>query len=393
VKKYNFLLFSVLLLVIGLRFVSGATLNGSSSIYNFNVSNCMADIYFVGCSEEIILFSCDVTNKQFINFIEFRIDNNLFNATIIGFNAQLNFLKLNQTFTVNESIVFDRIYITDTNGDKVVFDDSVSVLHDCVTCTDVGYTDSCSVFDNTTVHHVFEPVNCSVDFDEVVSCNYCSQKLVEVLGVCQVNNLQNVSYYDANFFSCCQVTGLITDCFINFYPYNETTIQSCNYLIKDFDCNFPSVAELRSEMPFSCLMNDSVDYRCVVNVFEDNRLLQVNPEFKDYNSGLLTIKGERVEPKQFFTPENRLLNVYFTNKNLLTDKEFMVEVVCSGDGKVFKSQNIVKPFYSSAGGVLNRLVWGRDNATFLIVGFLLVVLIILFVGWSINKFRGGRTSR
>lgn len=391
-KKYNILMFCLFLLMV--PFSLGASLNGSSSIYTFNVTNCQADNYFVNCSPATIRFSCDITNSAFIDFTEFKISGSLYNATRIGQNWYYDYLKPNQTSTVNTTINFTRIYITDTNSDTAVFDeDNISIVNDCVTCTDVGYQDVCSIFDNTTFYHVYEPTNCSANYNETINCNYCSEDLQQTLGDCQINNSQTVQYSDLNYFSCCAVTSIGNDCSILSYPYNETTNQNCSFLTQDFQCDFPNLAELKSKMPFSCLMNDSDDYRCVVNVFEDERLIQVNPEYKQYSTGLLTIRGKDIETKEYFTPENRLLNVYFTNKNLLTDKQFKVEVKCSSLTNVYESQYLVNPFYNTASGVLNRFKWSKDNMVYLLVWSGVIMLGILLTAFALSQLRGRKTSR
>jgi len=380
--------------------VLGATLNGTSSIYTFNVSNCIADDYAVGCDPQTITYSCDITNSAFIDFAEFRIDGSLYNASKTGQNWAVNFLKANQTSTINTSIVLDRIYITDTNSDTAIYDENVSVLNDCVTCTDIGYQDACSLNDNTTAYHVFEPNGCQVDYNETISCDYCEQDIVQVLDECEVidtglNNIwiQNVSYYDANFFSCCDVTGLGSDCDILTHPYNTTTNQSCDYTTNEFDCEFPALAELSDRMSFSCLLPDEDNYKCVAGVYESGRLVQINPTYVADPQSLITIGGIATsEPKEFFVPQNKLLNGYITDKNLLTEQNFLVKVVCSGDSNVLTSEYFVEPFYNSAGASLNRINWARENVTYLFAWLIIAFILIALLAFGFNKLRG-KTSR
>ncbi len=387
-KKYDLITFILICLFL-IPFSLGATLNGSSSIYTFNVTNCQADDYLVNCSPQTIRFQCDITNSAFIDFTEFRIDSVLYNASKVGQTWHFDFLKLNQTSTVNTTIVFDRIYITDTNSDTAVFDENVSVVHDCVTCSDVGFLESCSLNDSTIDHHIFEPTGCDVDFNESVVCDYCIQDLQEVIGDCQLDDTQNVTYFDANYFSCCAITDLVGDCSILISPFNETGVQNCSFLTQNFSCMIPSLAELKDEIPFSCLMPDNNNYKCVVNVFEDGRLLQTNPQQVAYNTGL--IGSKRIETREFFTPSNSILNAYFTDKNLLTEKEFRVDVVCSDGSSVLTSQNLVTPFYNTASGVLNRVNWAKDNIGYLMVILVIVILavgLLAFFYWQFKR-RGG----
>jgi len=76
-------------------------------------------------------------------------------------------------------------------------------------------------------------------------------------------------------------------------------------------------------------------------------------------------------------PDNRVLNAYFTKKNLLTDKDFVVEVKCSSDSAVLISQELVNPFYKSTSWVANRAVWLKNDLAY--IGFGILILILLFV--------------
>jgi len=387
VKKYKVLILMLMLLMI--PSVLSASLNGSSSIYTFSVTNCIADEVQVGCEPETIIFSCDVTNKQFIDFIEFRIDGSLYNASFLGVTASVNFFKPNQTSTINTSILFDRILITDSNSDTAIYDESVSVLNDCLTCTDIGYSDSCSIFDNTTAYHIFEPLGCDTDFNETIICDYCEQDIEQILDDCTINDTQFVSYVDNNFLSCCFVTGISSDCSILSSPYNETGSQFCSYFLDELNCDFPSLTEFDNRMIVDCkipLEYSDEDFSCVSKVYEDGRLVQVNPEYTDYGNSFLGLR--RTEPKEFFTPDNRLLNVYFTKKNLLTEKDFVFEVACESDERTLVSGNFVQTFYKDSSWVANRIKWGKDNATYLIIALVMVVIIAGFVGLTIKKGRG-----
>ena len=368
--------------------VLSATLNGTSSIYTFVVSGCVVDTAIVGCNETSVEFSCSITNHQFIDFAEFRIGGVLYNASNIASTFSVDYVKPLSNSTINTSIVLDRIYITDTNSDTAIFTDNVSFRHDCLTCSDVGVADSCSVFDNTTFRHVFEPTGCDVDFNESVVCNYCSEDLQQYLGECLVNNTQSVQYVDLNYFSCCVATGISSDCSIEVYPYNETTIGSCSFLTEDFVCNIPSVVEFDDKMTFSCLLPDNDDYSCVVKVFESGRLVQINPEQTIYGNGLISFKKE--ESKEFFTPVNKVLNAYFTKKNLITDKDFVVEVECSNGEDVYVSQQLVEPFYKDASSVLARGVWFKDNAAYMFIGLFFALIIAGIIGYAWVSIKGGR---
>lgn len=253
-------------------------------------------------------------------------------------------------------------------------------------CTDIGTIDSCTIYDNTTQRKIYDPAGCHVDINVTVACNYCSENLESTLGVC-VDDNQTITYVDNNFISCCYLTNIGSDCSILSSPYNETTYQSCQSLIQNFTCSIPNFAEFKPIMPFSCIMPDYQEYQCIVNVFEDGRLVQTNPQQAIYGASLLI--GKRQETREFFTTSNGLLNAYFTNKNIETDHQFRVDAICSNGSIIYTSQNNVKPFYDTASSVLNRTIWAKENSTYLILAIIFVVIALGLIGYAWNRIRGG----
>lgn len=220
----------ILFILITLQFTMAATVGGNSSIYTFEITDCQADYITVGCNQTTIRYECDINNPQFITNIKYKINDVLYTTTKSGLNYYVDYIKVQQIITINTTINHTDVYITDTNSNIAHYENLyTNVSHDCVVCTDVGYIENCTVYDNRTIYHIYQPYGCEVDYNETVSCNYCSEDVEQILGECSVTNEQTMNYTDNNYENCCVITGLISDCSILFPPYNNTIIQSCNY--------------------------------------------------------------------------------------------------------------------------------------------------------------------
>ena len=342
---------------------------------------CDEKLYYRGGLYDYPVFVCGS------NWVDFDISN--LNPSNIEAVIVKKINDNNYNINVKTYGTVNRIDFHSIGGLNIV---SESVLiQTCVSDWVCDGFDICAVDDTTTCNSVVDNNACGFaytgNYSEVeATCNYCSQSLVQVLGSCGVDETQSVSYYDNNFFTCCDVTGLSSDCSILVNPYNTTTSQSCSYLTVDFNCTIPSNVEFKDKMSYTCVLPFNDNFSCVNEVYEDGRLLQVNPEYKDYTTGL--IGGKAVELKTAFTPSNNLLNAYFTDKNLLTDKTFTVKTVCSGDSGVLSNEIIVTPFYEGVSSVINRGVWLGNNAGAVILWVILGLLLVVTLGWAVKKSRG-----
>lgn len=373
-----------------------------------SIFDCKINTSSIGCGETV-RFACNVTDDQAVFKTFFSLNLSWSNSTLISEankDGEVYFYDYTASVEYNETegFVWFLANASDLAGNvnETILDFNIN--YTCLLpCVEDWVADSNSCLINDSIFISYTDSNSCGSVDDLPVdngtfgvCNFCGEDLEQVIGVCKINDSQSVSYVDNNFSSCCSVTGLVSDCSVLFSPYNVSSAQNCSFFDNDLSCDFPSVVEFKDRMVVDCVIPINVSnesFSCVSKVFEDGRLLQVNPEYKTVSSGLLTVKGDRVEPKEFFTPSNRLLNVYFTNKNLLTDKSFVFEVSCTSVERTLTSKSLITPFYDGASGVLNRLVWAKQNATYLIVSIFFVIVFILFIAWALNSLRGGRTSR
>ena len=232
-----------------------------------------------------------------------------------------------------------------------------------------------------------------VDNGTFIPCNYCTQNIISNSTEC-VGGWQTTTYTDLNYSTCCEITGLESDCDILVPPYDEGTRDACippvnnvtdceEYnLTTDFLCRYDPKPLLKDKMNLVCIMPDNDSYQCVVNVFQDQNLLATTPEYKEEGNILLSFSSRQPDARTFFTPDLRLLNAFYTSKSIVTDTPFVVEVLCTSNNVDIVSQVCVTPEYEGQTWILGRSKWASDNASLLIwifITFLIVAGIIFYV--------------
>ena len=186
----------------------------------------------------------------------------------------------------------------------------------------------------------------------------CTQNIKRTISPC-INNTQNLSYVDLNYFTCCQLTALISDCSILFSPYNETINRSCT-----LNCSFDTNPILTNKINVVCELPDYYNYSCTVNTYQEDNLLATSPEYEDINESV-------------FQSQERLLNAYYTKKNLRTNNNFTIEVACLSDnGANIKTEYNITPVYAKPDIIIHRMVWARENMAYLIILVFLSTIII-----------------
>jgi hypothetical protein len=137
-----------------------------------------------------------------------------------------------------------------------------------------------------------------------------------------VYNLQEHYFVDLNYATCCNVTGLASDCHVNSYS-NYTEVCSRN-----IQCNYNANPFLKSNIPFVqkdyidfyCLVNFTSDYNCVAEVYKDGVLLQSNPDVRpvDMYGVVSTFQGN--------TP---IIRGWYRKGTLLPGEAFSIRMQCS----------------------------------------------------------------
>ena len=328
------LIILIALFILTINNTIAAEVVGSSSIYTFEITDCQTDYSVVDCNQTTIKFECDINNQQFIEEVQFEINGVLYTTTKAGNNFYYNYIKPEQTSTIYTTINHTDVYITDTNDDTAHYENNYSsVINNCSVCEDVGSIGECTIYDNRTIYHIYEPSGCQADYNETVSCNYCSEDIQENRSECSIYNNQTLSYYDNNYDICCNVTNLISDCSILFTPYNETTVESCNYTCNEiwqpiYSCDENNVGFKYYEQITNCTIIDELPsdngtyYDCV---YQPENMILGYDNFMDTGTierieAIITEDGEKVDNSTQYAQikfEGHTYNMNYDSENEL----------------------------------------------------------------------------
>jgi hypothetical protein len=265
-------------------------------------------------------------------------------------------------------------------------------------CVEDWTEDSIVCLTNDTYLSTFRDNNACGTYDDLPAqngtyqyCNYCSEDLVQVLGNCQSNLTQTVNYNDNNFFSCCFITDLISDCSIlHMYPYNETTSQACTFFnntMSDISCqNEPNFRLREKEYCLSYIPNQYLNetFKCISHIKngDTNEIMQTNPEYRERAQSFIEF-GQDPETREYFAPASSIVNFYYTQKNLLPEQDYILTIECSSQQRTLSSSMNFQMAYEDYEFVFFRTRWLMANAPYVIGGllFLIILMFIIFAVW------------
>ena len=230
------------------------------------------------------------------------------------------------------------------------------------------------------------------------ACNYCTEDLQSNVGTCLWNGTaytEEVTWQDNNYFTCCVITTIGSDCSITTYPYNESSIQICNEFTQDFDVAIDDVVYFgfdiggKDKVYGKVYINDTTEYSCISYVkTPEGKLIQSNPVYEQKTSSMITISGSTYEDRAVFSTTNGLTNVYWTKENVVVDGTLYVfGVECSNGSEHKISEKAVNVFFENVDDPITRWFWFKDNTVPIILGLLLVTIIVIFVGMFIRELR------
>jgi len=252
--------------------------------------------------------------------------------------------------------------------------------------------------------------NCSL-FDDLpydngtyVACNYCSQDIIPIQYNCSWNGsdfYSETTYVDNNYFSCCSVTGFVSDCGVDYTPYNESSYALCNYYDDDFVIEYDEQAlyglSNRDKVYWKFYINKTnltEDYDCISYIKHMNNgvvgeIIQVNPTYTKKNKGFISINDE-YDDREYFRSVNGLGSVYFTKKNIVFDvRQYLFGIQCTGNGEKLNSERVVTTEYESLSKPIDLSVWVKNNLTAIILGAIILLILSLTVGYLIDEFQRG----
>ena len=131
------------------------------------------------------------------------------------------------------------------------------------------------------------------------------------------------------------------------------------------------------------------DACCVINVYQNingtRTLLSTNPEYKATNNILF---GGQIETRTCFQTENRLLNAYYTSKELRPDEEYELETLCTSETDSYRTIKPITPVYKTPNQALYRAKWAGDNPVLIVFLIFITIIAIITITYVFNKFRG-----
>jgi len=183
-------------------------------------------------------------------------------------------------------------------------------------------------------------------------------------------------------------------------PYNTTGSDNCTFFEDDFELELDT--ELYFGFGFGGLASDKVygkifindtniTYTCLTYVAttDTGQLIQTNPPYTQRVVGLIQVMGKETEDREFFTTQNGLSSVYWTDHNLVIDgRQYKFGVECSGGGNHLKSEQVATVLYKPVNAPITRWFWFGENVTSIFLGFLILVMLVFVVGFLIYALRG-----
>jgi hypothetical protein len=141
---------------------------------------------------------------------------------------------------------------------------------------------------------------------------------------------------------------------------------------------------------FGVLSNQYRDevFSCLSYIkISDDEIVQVNPQKKDYSEAKVPIFAKKEEDREFFTSQNGVVSAYFEYRELVAYTEFILGLECvslTTDTRLI-GEKCITPQYKEFTGTLTRSVWMTENAEMLFILLLVIVMIVVFLGWTWRK--------
>jgi hypothetical protein len=269
-----------------------------------------------------------------------------------------------------------------------------SWLQDTINClTNDTYLITYSDMNNCAI-----PTSIPIDNGTYGSCNYCSASLsLTYTSDCYQNGsdfAKNYTYTDDNYYSCCALTGLISDCPTDYSPYNETFQEPCIALTGEFQVEYDPVCEFDLKTNDKCywkifLNGTTGEYKCLSFIrTTTDKLLQTNPTYTAKTDTLITLKGTEYDDRTYFATNNGLGNVYFTKENLIVDaSQYVFSVQCSNGTHSLQVDKLVSVEYANINNPIARGAWSVKQipAFMLIIIATIIILFVVAIVWGIHK--------
>jgi len=370
---------------------------------NPSITNCLVNTTSIGCDETVRL-QCDVTDDGFIYQVWHTTN---FTGTGTVTTEQAN--RINDIYYIDRTIVggfneskdliFTVANATDLGGNINITYPNIYVNYTCSDCIENWIQDSNPCLTNDSYLISYTDANAcgtNVSLPAVngtyASCNYCSEDIVCIATTgcyLDVNGsaIQNFTCIDNDYYSCCAVTSIYSDCSILYTPYNGTVQEPCDYVNSDFSLEVDTLTQYglnifefkENKVHGNIWLNDTnTTYSCISYVKTiQGDLVQTNPSYQAISSGLITFTQKEYDDREFFVTQNGLSNIYWTDHNIIVDgRDYLFGVECAGNGQVLRSEALVTVGYKQVNEPFTRAIWLRQNVIPLTVGMILLIIVI-----------------
>lgn len=387
------------------------------TIYNCGVNDSIVD-----CDDGVEWFCHISDNGQVVSAFGRVQFGNYFNLTLpasqdlsdptkwsvklsaFQITSLLSSMGWNFSTSVNNSLVY--VNASDLGGNtQQNTNNGVSNTYSCILgCVENWVASNSSCGYNDTFQKTYLDSNgCGtthllpLDNGTSYGCNFCSPIITNISNnVCFYNNdtfVKNFTYTDLNYYSCCAITNLYTDCPTLYSPFNQTVQSGCINQQVDFVVNHPATCEFDLKANDKCYfqfdLNRTGNWKCLGLVrTPSNDLIQTTPDYTAKANTLITFGSSDFEDRQYFEAQNGIGTAYFTQENLIIDgRAYMFTIQCSDGNTTLTSDHLLKVEYSNLNSPVTRSVWAVSQMGVIIFS-LVIVVIILFVFaviWGINK--------
>jgi hypothetical protein len=265
-----------------------------------------------------------------------------------------------------------------------------------------AYYSYCGI-DNTAYKYYVDTHSCgttqNLPFDNgsLTSCNYCSENIVATYGACVSNgsnSIQQLTYTDLNYDTCCAVTGLGSDCDILSSPYNETYVINCSTLADDFEISYDTSCDM-GVMFDKCYWNIDLNrtnttFNCMSYVLtNETKLIQSNPVYTQKTNPLIQLTRTDYEDREYFSIQNGIGQIYFTKENLVFDgRDYTFGVKCADNNEVLSSERIVQVGYENINAPTTRAIWAQGQISPLILIIIGLIIVIITLAILIKIWKG-----
>jgi len=396
------------------------------------IYNCYVNDSFTDCNDSIA-WGCHVTDDSIVDNVWLRlvfdkipnsvsrqafqdpIDPTKWESKWDKGDMRLLLESFNWTFNSYLNVSLDYVNATDIAGnpqENSSFDPSIWNIYGCLICFEdwTAYYDPCQINDSQLKYYIDEN-HCNntpyenplpPDNGTFIYCNFCSEDLEQVKEICTYQNgtyVRNVTWKDNLYSFCCAITGIVSDCSIDYSPYNETTQEYCTIFNNTMECDSNTYTEygfFGDKTRWICYppVGSNSTTNCMSYVKDPSSgVIQTNPNYITKTSAFISIDNE-YEDRTSFGAVGNMVSVYFTKDNIMFDgREYVFGVRCTSDGTYYNYEQLITPEYENVNMPITRFFWFKGNVMPIILGLLIGTIIMVLIVIAIAKVRVGWKGR